>query len=325
MPTSYVRPNLGEQMPKYWISVRQVQGDDFTATPDLGSTRYLRVPDGEIPKPQHQIAASQWVKEILASFPASKDGPTGDILFFIHGYNNSICDVDRRHMLIQAGLTTNNFKCLVVSFDWPSGTDPLAYLPDRDKARLTAIRIVNAGVKLFVKAQQGQKCDINVHVLGHSTGAFAIREAFDHADDGQTAATNWTAGQLVFIAGDVSAKSFSTNDPETESTYRHCYRLTNYCNGYDEVLQVSNVKRVGLSPRVGRVGLPADAPEKAANVDCSDYYHRTYPSAGLTQSHSWYFEDATFHKDLAITLIGAIDRYRIPTRKTTPKVGQELV
>src|SRR5262249_21433671 len=153
----------------------------------------------------------------------------GDILFFVHGYNNSVDDVDKRHKLIQSALTQNGFPCCVISFDWPSGTTALGYLQDRDHAKITSIRLVSAGIRLFVK-NQAEKCDVRVHVLGHSTGAFVIREAFDHADDGQATATSWTAGQLVLIAGDVSAVSFSAADPETESTYRHCYRLTNYFN-----------------------------------------------------------------------------------------------
>jgi hypothetical protein len=312
-------------MAKYWISIRKVQGDNFTNDPELGATRYLRVPDDEVPAPRHQIGVAQWTREIINSFPKIADCPT----FFVHGFNNSIEDVDSRHKLIQAGLTTNNFSCMVVSFDWPSGQTALAYLEDRDHARVTAIRMVNGGIKLFVQAQD-RKCDITVHTLAHSIGAFATREAFDHADDGQKTSTNWTVGQLVLIAGDVSAKSFSTGDPETESTYRHCYRLTNYFNGYDEVLQISNVKRIGLAPRVGRVGLPEDVPQKAVNVDCSTYFHRTFGDSDLspafaTKSHSWYFSDAEFHKDLAVTLRGAVDRNKILTRVQGDHHAQALV
>jgi esterase/lipase superfamily enzyme len=262
--------------------------------------------------------------EIIDSFPKIKDVPTGDILFFVHGFNNSVGDVDARHKLIQAGLTPATFPCMVISFDWASGQDPLAYLDDRDHARMTAIRLVNAGIKLFVQARQGRKCDITVHTLTHSMGAFVTREAFDHADDGQEATMNWTVGQMVLIAGDVSAKSFSAGDPESESTYRHCYRLTNYFNGYDEILQISNVKRVGLAPRAGRVGLPADAPQKAVNVDCSRYFHQTYGDSDAATSHSWYFSNGEFLKDLAITLRGAVDRSKIPTRRQLDQRTQEL-
>jgi esterase/lipase superfamily enzyme len=314
---------------KYWISLRKVSGDAFTNDVDPGPARYLRVPDGEVPLPRHKIAASQWVKEIVARFaPDPRDpakGPSGDILFFVHGYNDSVAEVDQRHQLIQAGLTKYGFPCCVISFDWPCGTTALGYLQDRDHARITSVRLVSAGVRLFVRSQSLQ-CDIRIHALGHSTGAFVIREGFDHADDGQATATSWTVGQLVLIAGDVSAVSFSAADPETESTYRHCYRLTNYYNGYDQVLQISNVKRVGLAPRVGRVGLPANAPSKAVNVDCSTHFHSAYPGTGqiqadVTTSHSWYFSDDTFHQDLAITLKGTIDRSLIPTRSNSASPG----
>jgi esterase/lipase superfamily enzyme len=161
-------------MTKYWISVRKVQGDRFTNEPDLGATRYLRVPDNEVPAPRHQIGVAQWTREIVASFPKPEGCPKGDILFFVHGYNESIGDVDSRHQLIKAGLTANNFSCMVISFDWASGQTALAYLQDRDHARLTALRIVNAGVKLFVRAQD-LDCDINVHTLAHSMGAHLQR------------------------------------------------------------------------------------------------------------------------------------------------------
>jgi Alpha/beta hydrolase of unknown function (DUF900) len=318
---------------KYWISLRKISGGVFIDDIDLKAAHYLRVPDGEGPLPKHQIPQAQWVREIIGLFaPDPQDpakGPTGDILFFVHGYNDSIAEVDQRHELVQSGLTTNGFPCCVISFDWPCGTTALGYLQDRDHARLTSVRLVSAGVKLFVR-YQAMKCDIRVHALGHSTGAFVIREGFDHADDGQATATAWTVGQLVLIAGDVSASSFSAADPETESTYRHCYRLTNYFSGYDQVLQISNVKRLGLSPRVGRVGLPDDAPDKTVNVDCSSHFHATYPDTGvaandMTNSHSWYFSDATFHRDLAITLKGAIDRSLIPTRSSSSSPGTQVL
>jgi Alpha/beta hydrolase of unknown function (DUF900) len=317
---------------KYWISLRKVSGDVFSDDIDLGPARYLRVPDGEVPAPRHKIGPSQWVKEIIAAFPPDPQDPktpSGDILFFVHGYNNSILEVDQRHELIQAALTKYGFPCCVISFDWPCGTTALGYLQDRDHARITSVRLVSAGVRLFVHSQS-QPCNIKVHALGHSTGAFVIREGFDHADDGQATATSWTVGQLVLIAGDVSAVSFAATDPETESLYRHCYRLTNYYNGYDQVLQISNVKRVGLAPRVGRVGLPVDAPSKAVNVDCSTHFHATYPGTGqldadVTNSHSWYFSDASFQQDLAITLKGSIDRSVIPTRSNSASPGTQIL
>ena len=58
--------------------------------------------------------------------------------------------VDQRHKQIQAGLIANNFPCQVISFDWPSGDLALAYLRDCNNARLTAIKLVSGGIRLFV-------------------------------------------------------------------------------------------------------------------------------------------------------------------------------
>jgi esterase/lipase superfamily enzyme len=263
-------------------------------------------------------------------FPASAKGLSGDLLFFVHGYNNSVDETDLRHRILQAGLTTNHFQCPIISFDWPAGTCAMSCVNDRHHVTLASIELVDAAIKLLLRAQTPQ-CDIRVHVLGHSGGALAIREAFNHADDGQARATNWTVGQLVLIAGDVSSFSFLAADPRIESAYRHCYRLTNYFNGYDEVLQVSNAKRAGLAPRLGRVGLPDAAPKKAVNVDCSAHFRTLYGESDgtetfLTTSHVWYFSDAVFQKDLAATLRGTIDRDLIPTRNTPlPNRKQSLL
>src|SRR5260221_5244349 len=150
---------------KCWMSLRNVSGGAFVDGIELGPAGYARVPDGEVPLPQNQIPPTQWVKEIIGAFaPDPQDpekGPTGDILFFVHGYNNSIAEVDQRHELIQAGLTTNTFPCLVISFDWPCGTTALGYLEDRDHARITSVRLVSDGVKRFVRSEErrvGKEC-----------------------------------------------------------------------------------------------------------------------------------------------------------------------
>ncbi|MBK8965055.1 MAG: alpha/beta hydrolase [Candidatus Competibacteraceae bacterium] len=107
---------------------------------------------------------------------------------------------------------------------------------------------------------------------GHSTGAYVVREAFDDADDKELPNMSWAVSQIIFAAGDVSAASMATGNGDSESLYRHCVRLTNYSSRYDQALDLSNVKRLGVSPRVGRVGLPGNAPPRAVNVDCTAYY-----------------------------------------------------
>lgn len=303
-----------------WISVRRVRKGVFDDEPEMGATRYLDVPEGAEPLPSHEIRRSEWVRRLMATFSTGEGGhgTVGDLTLFVHGFNNTVRDVARRSRMLQDGLLAAGFSTTVVAFDWPSGSIPLGYLEDRHDAKATAMRLVSDGIKLFLAARTAD-CAVNIHILAHSMGAFVVREAFDDADDSTAAEVNWTANQVVLIAGDVSAASLASGHEGSESLYRHAYRLTNYFNRHDAALQVSNLKRVGLSPRVGRVGLPAVVPAKAVDVDCSARFEAQV-EAGKARStpigsHTFYFEDPLFHRDLAATLMGRVDRQAMPTRE----------
>ncbi len=212
-----------------------------------------------------------------------------------------------------------------MTFCWPCADKVLNYLEDRHDAKQSAMNLVTAGIRLLSERQR-PGCTINIHVLGHSTGAYVIREAFADADDCSLAKNAWTVSQVVFVAGDVSSDSMRQGDRGASSLYRHCYRLTNYFSRHDHVLKLSNAKRLGIAPRVGRVGLPQDAPEKAVDLDCSDYFHRLNTDPHLKAQdqaasfgafeHSWYIGNKAFARDLFETLKGDLDRAVIPTRKS---------
>lgn len=308
----------------YVITVRaQDASGAFTDNP--GPTQFLLVPEDQLTYSQATaLAADVWANQVISLAGGQKDATgalRGDVLVFIHGYNNAITDVLTRHRLLKQGLSQHGFGGMIVSFDWPCDDVALAYLPDRGRAKQTAFQLVSDCILLLAQRQSQGGCYTNVHLLAHSTGAYVIREAFDDADDRTAvASTNWTVSQIALAAGDVSSGSLAADNASSESIYRHCIRLTNYSNPYDEVLQLSNVKRVGVAPRVGRVGLPDNAPSAAVNVDCGIYYEGTLqapPPATLTgvRSHSWYFSDAVFTEDLAQTLNGNLDRGVITTRK----------
>ena len=302
------------------ICVRGIRNGRFDDEPVIGPTRYLDVPDGATPVPSHQISRTEWTRRLLATFTAGAGGRglVGDLTVFVHGFNNSIATVAQRNRALQDGLSAAGFSTTVVSFDWPSGTIPIGYLEDRHDAKVTAMRLVKDGIKLFLAARTPD-CAVNIHVVAHSMGAYVVREAFDDADDSNAADQNWTANQVVLVAGDVSAGSLSAGNDSSESLYRHGYRLTNYYSRHDAALQVSNLKRVGLSPRVGRVGLPASAPDKAVDVDCSARFEALLAAgkadASGTGSHAFYFNDPLFYADLAATLLGRVDRAALPTRE----------
>lgn len=310
-------------MSSWVMSVRAVKDEQFIAEP--GETRYLEVPDGMDPLPAHAIPQAQWIAAVqkAAAWKNDQGEQRGDLLFSIHGYNMSEKEVIERHRRLASGLQDCGFKGVVVSFDWPSDNKALAYLPDRHNAKVTALQLMTDGIAVLASAQQ-PNCTINIHVLGHSTGAYVLREAFDDADDSQLQNNAWNVSQLILAAGDVSAASMVAGDPGAASVYRHCVRLTNYSSRHDQALDISNIKRVGVAPRVGRIGLPDGAPAKAVDVDCSTYYNTLTSDPAILaqdepdgivgmQSHSWYFGNKIFTRDLFYTLIGT-DRQTIDTR-----------
>jgi hypothetical protein len=309
-------------MPEYVITARAPDGDRFGDEP--GPSLFLEVPDdAQELLPSHEIDWKDWFRKVVALCPATPDpsgAERGDLLVFVHGYDNDVRIVLQRQRILRSDLPQKGFRGGLVSFDWPSGNKALAYLEDRHRAKLTAMQLVSDCIRPFASLQ-APDCPINVHVLAHSTGAYVIREAFDDADDHRAiAAANWTVSQLVLIAGDVSGASLSAGNASSESLYRHCLRLTNYSNPYDAVLQISNAKRAGLAPRVGRVGLPDDAPPKALDVNCGEYWQQMMATRDPATiigypSHSWHVGDPVFTQDLVETLKGDLDRSAFPTRE----------
>lgn len=319
----------------YFISVRNIEkskGKKLSFGNEPGDTCYLEVPDGEIPHPKkHKLSKKAWLELVLSRAEVGKynkdpQSPVseysyGDIIIFVHGYNNSMADVMKRHDLLQKRLGEQGYKGAIVSFDWPSATRTLNYMEDRSDAKATASRLVKDGISLLARnqiAQDRNKCDIDVHLLGHSTGAYVIREAFYEASQNRSISrVNWQVSQIAFIGGDIAKKSLSSSDQKSQALFRHATRITNYQNPFDAALKISNIKRLGTAPRVGRIGVPSDSPENIVNVNVGNHWSNLKESdsdASGNWTHSWHFDDETFARDLLYTIEGDIDRSSIPTR-----------
>jgi esterase/lipase superfamily enzyme len=301
----------------YVFVARNVSKGAFGSNP--AKSKFLEVPpNAKVHTPVMEISRTDWIKKVVAIAETGKTAqgkPEGDVLIYIHGFNTEQSSVLRRHRLIRKGLESLGYKGAVVSFDWPCADSALNYLDDRVDAKQTALQLVTDGISSFAHTVQ-QDCEISTHVLAHSMGAFVLREAFDDADDRPSLVTKgWSLSQVMLIGADVSASSMGASDVSS-SLYRHCIRLTNYSNPYDAVLSISNAKRVGVSPRVGRIGLPASAPSKAVNVDVGTYYdeHREEFAQVVNSDHSFYYHSPEMMIDILATLEGKVDRHKIRTR-----------
>jgi len=308
----------------YVISARQIKDDAFTAEP--GPVTFLKVPArARDLSPKHIVkgrdARHDWTNDVTGLADGDQNplsiSPVGDILVFVHGYNNTTKIVLKRHRQLIKDLKAEGWKGLVIAFDWPSGNQTLNYLEDRSDAADVALELVKKCISL-IKFGQENEFKTNIHLLGHSTGAYVITEAFLQSDrDGKLFKSPWRLGQVALIGGDISSRSLGAGVAWSAPMFHRIMRLTNYSNPYDSVLAVSNAKRLGTSPRVGRVGLPDDPHPKAVNVDCGNYFSGLDPKKSThfgTWNHSWHIGDRVFARDLAMTMEGAIDRNAIPTR-----------
>lgn len=317
------------------LSTRQIKNTipNSQYSNEPGDAHYLMLPNNATtPDPNtHQLTQEQWIKKLTQDATTGhhpNEHPlaqfkTGNILFFAHGYNNSQEEVIARHKLLDTHLKQHGFTGTIVSFDWPCATYTLNYLEDRMDAYQSALKLVTAGITPLainqLKEHENQ-CDIDVHLLGHSTGAYVIREAFYQASKNRTLQRiHWNVGQICFIGADIARQSLHQDDNKSTPLFSQAARITNYQSPFDSALKISNIKRAGLAPRCGRVGLPEDAPSHVVNVNCGDHWQQlTEPNKDQTignWTHSWHFHCSHFAEDLAHTLQGDIDRLAIPTRE----------
>ncbi len=306
----------------YIISARKRAGDALIAEP--GPIKFLKVPAALDSYDARQAisSAKDWVAEVQGLADGDENpnsiGPRGDVLIFVHGYNNDIPTVLKRIRQLRADMRAEGWHGEIVAFDWPSDNQTLNYLEDRSDAAAVASELVTKGIRLLKQSQQ-TGCQTNVHLIGHSTGCYVIMDAFAQSDkQGDLFKADWRIGQVAFIGGDVSTDSLSLASDWNQPMFRRIMRLTNYSNPFDSVLAVSNAKRLGVAPRVGRVGLPPVVNAKAVDVNCGEYFKTVNPAAQPqigSWTHSWHIGNRVFARDLAMTLEGAIDRHAIPTRR----------
>jgi pimeloyl-ACP methyl ester carboxylesterase len=309
------------------FTARAKRGDGFSASP--GPVRFLAVPTGaSVPQPAHQMRKADWFRDVMAAAGGVSGGgiaKRGDVVIYVHGFNTAPGDMLARLRKLKVALAGNGYRGTVIGFDWPSAGRALNYLEDRKDAKATALALVDEGIATFA-ALQRPDCPIDVHVLAHSMGCYVVREAFDDADDRPAvAARSWSVSQVMLVAADLSVASLSAGNPKSSSLYRHAVRVTHYHNPLDEVLSLSAIKRVGVSPRSGRVGMDAPLPPKAIDIYCGARFRAVAgPEPAVQTGHVWYFDDKQFLNDVALTVGGRLDRHEFPTRAPTDRGGLAL-
>jgi hypothetical protein len=165
----------------YLITTRAIKDGKFVAL--VGSTRYLRVPS-RIAIPTPEMAAPNardqalWVKEVrdLADGDPNQNSISiaGDILVFIHGYNNDLDVIMKRQRQLAKDLKAEGWKGVVIGFDWPSDNETLGYWEDRSRAAEVAVELVSNVFKRGIRAVRAGRQVLGIGWRKNSWRIFAV-------------------------------------------------------------------------------------------------------------------------------------------------------
>jgi esterase/lipase superfamily enzyme len=279
------------------------------------STSYvcLGPSDGKVSK-GGLFAAHKWADAVHGQ------SGNGHVVIYVHGFNTKQATMLSTMSALKAGLAGQGFDAAVAAFDWPSDgvVSSSAYRRDRKDAETVAAHMILDGVKLLQQA----KPDAKIHLVAHSMGAYATIHGWGKVGHAYYPAK---VDQAVFIAPDVDQNWLLKTAVGGRVMQQRCNRLTHYYSSEDMILDLSG-KIVNFgTKRSGRHGLgPWPAPI-FNDVSCGDRYFSETPKhkRSETKSHSWYFQDTGFYKDLAKTLAGAPHK-TMPTRERMANGDQRL-
>jgi pimeloyl-ACP methyl ester carboxylesterase len=252
--------------------------------------------------------------------------PDTSVLVFVHGFGNDSCKIIERHNTIKPHVPPG---VTLASFDWPSGNPGFsAYQNDKLNAASSApYFIANCLKVLFRKFPPG-----NVHLFGHSMGAYVIEQVF------QTPQV-FTVGHVLLAAGDVDQLNYGAGTPLLANYLSHCNNLSVYWSQDDQALLDS--QRINHYVPLGLQGFKGVVPDRCYSIDSAGYF-RNYakndpppapppppppnlpipPISAAEYSHVWYLLYAPkpppvndFYTDVGAVLQGYLT---FPTRAPKP-------
>jgi esterase/lipase superfamily enzyme len=287
----------------------------FTNHPAM-TTRYvgLGASDGKVSR-GGLYNADKWAEAV------HDQSGNDHVVIYVHGFNTKQASMLNTMTALKKGLSGQGFNAAVAAFDWPSDgiVSPSAYKRDRKDAETVAMHMILDGVKLLQESRPSSK----VHLVAHSMGAYATIHGWGKVGHAYFPAK---VDQAVFVAADVDQNWLLKSSVGGRVMQQRCNRLTHYYSSEDMILDISGKLVNSGTRRSGRHGLgPWPAPV-FKDVSCVDRYLTDNPQRKRTESHShsWYFKDDQFYKDLAKTLSGASDK-TLPTRERIANGDQRLV
>lgn len=206
----------------------------------------------------------------------------GDILVFVHGFNNTFEDSIRRAAQLKWDL---QHPGPVVSFSWPAGGGVANYLYDQNSARI-AVQHFRELIASLTETSGNRP----IHILAHSMGNLVVAPALAEIAGG---GTRTSVGEYILAAPDIDNEELANLAARVRRVARG---MTIYASAADRALDLS--RNIARAPRAGDVvnGRPISLPE-ADVIDATE--------AGddlLSLGHSSYAASRTLLNDIRLLL-----------------------
>jgi esterase/lipase superfamily enzyme len=298
-----------------YFTRRSYNAQKKTFTNNLAAlTRYVALDSATTGR---SLSCEDWLPRVQAEMQSQ------DITIYVHGFNTTQAVMLDRRAKLETGLRLNGYGGAVVAYDWPSDGTVFTYDGDRTDAKNCAACLVREAILPLLTLKPKPRINLVAHSMGTYLTLRALSEFGDAAGPDEE---TWMLNEIAFVAGDADSNWFAKGARGSLLLAHRATRFTNYFSHMDDILNLPAIVGNGFRKRVGRVGMPSLVEDTHFDIYSHEQYLRDVPPSRRSSSfsHSWWFENAAWMRDLALTLSGTPDA-EMPTRQSTDRARRALL
>ncbi|MEP6065391.1 MAG: alpha/beta fold hydrolase [Paracoccaceae bacterium] len=258
------------------------------------------------------IGQAVWLSHV------ARAGAAQGVLIYIHGFNTPQKTMLSRYYNLKSSLRRQGYKGAVIAFDWPIFDNIFQYSADRKLAEEVAPSLLSDIVAPLRANVPGAK----IHIVAHSMGAWLTMAALRKLSEGGL--PGFTFDQICFASADVPAKDFQAGSADRAHLTNACKRFTNYCSSSDRVLKFAGGLVNSFEGRLGKEGLPRPVGGETFDAEGRNRFAQIKKNNSRSHSHSWWWSDALFFRDLCQTLKQTAPS-AVTTRAAHPPPSHQLL
>lgn len=199
----------------------------------------------------------------------------GDLLIYVHGYNNNLDKSIRTLGILESRFAQANSPVRhLMLFAWPSQNKKIKYRDDmkdtEESGQALARNILKLQTFLETYFEEGDKkpCDRKIHIIAHSSGARVLKYAMDYLRNG----SHGMSVRTIFHEAILAAADVDDHEVQTHHSMGYLCQISNRLHNYnhkgDIALFISKTTK-NAHRRLGHKGVPefSNLPSNLVMVD----------------------------------------------------------